>query len=172
MGKVLIINIIRFIVLIATQVFLLKNIGYYNLSIPYLYILFILLLPFEIPNFLLFILAFFTGLTIDVFYDTLGLNAAACTVLAFVRIVFINLTVQRDGFDNEPDPSLGLMGFRWFIFYAVILTFFHHLILFSFENFKFSELGYILVRVISSTLFTVLLMLITEFTFFSKKTRK
>lgn len=172
MGKVLIINIIRFIVLIATQVFLLKNIGYYNLSIPYLYILFILLLPFEIPNFLLFILAFFTGLTIDVFYDTLGLNAAACTVLAFVRIVFINLTVQRDGFDNEPDPSLGLMGFRWFIFYDVILTFFHHLILFSFENFKFSELGYILVRVISSTLFTVLLMLITEFTFFSKKTRK
>lgn len=172
MGKVLIINIIRFIVLIATQVFLLKNIGYYNLSIPYLYILFILLLPFGIPNFLLFILAFFTGLTIDVFYDTLGLNAAACTVLAFVRIVFINLTVQRDGFDNEPDPSLGLMGFRWFIFYAVILTFFHHLILFSFENFKFSELGYILVRVISSTLFTVLLMLITEFTFFSKKIRK
>ena len=128
MGKVLIINIIRFIVLIATQVFLLKNIGYYNLSIPYLYILFILLLPFEIPNFLLFILAFFTGLTIDVFYDTLGLNAAACTVLAFVRIVFINLTVQRDGFDNEPDPSLGLMGFRWFIFYAVILTFFLSLI--------------------------------------------
>lgn len=172
MGKVLIINIIRFIVLIATQVFLLKNIGYYNLSIPYLYILFILLLPFGIPNFLLFILAFFTGLTIDVFYDTLGLNAAACTVLAFVRIVFINLTVQRDGFDNEPDPSLGLMGFRWFIFYAVILTFFHHLILFSFENFKFSELGYILIRVISSTLFTVLFMLITEFTFFSKKVRK
>lgn len=172
MGKVLIVNTIRFIVLIATQVFLLKNIGYYNLSIPYLYILFILLLPFGIPNFLLFILAFFTGLTIDVFYDTLGLNAAACTVLAFVRIVFINLTVQRDGFDNEPDPSLGLMGFRWFIFYAVILTFFHHLILFSFENFKFSELGYILVRVISSTLFTVLFMLITEFTFFSKKVRK
>ncbi len=172
MGKVFIVNIIRFIVLIATQVFLLKNIGYYNLSIPYLYILFILLLPFGIPNFLLFILAFFTGLTIDVFYDTLGLNAAACSVLAFVRIVFINLTVQRDGFDNEPDPSLGLMGFRWFIFYAVILTFFHHLILFSFENFKFSELGYILVRVISSTLFTVLFMLITEFTFFSKKVRK
>jgi len=172
MGKLLVINIIRFIVLIATQVFLLKNIGYYNLSIPYLYILFILLLPFGIPNFLLFLLAFFTGLTIDVFYDTLGLNAAACTVLAFVRIIFINLTVQRDGFDNEPDPSLGIMGFRWFIFYAVILTFFHHLVLFSFESFKFSEIGYTLVRVLSSTAFTVLLMLITEFAFFTKKVRK
>ncbi|MDO8993391.1 MAG: rod shape-determining protein MreD, partial [Daejeonella sp.] len=93
MGRAVIINSIRFILLIATQVFLFKNIGYYNLSIPYLYILFILLLPFGIPNTLLFVLAFFTGITVDVFYDTLGLNAIACTVMAFVRIVFISVTV-------------------------------------------------------------------------------
>ncbi len=171
MGRVVITNSIRFLLLIATQVFLLKNIGYYNLSIPYLYILFILILPFRIPNALLFFLAFFTGLTIDVFYDTLGLNAAACTVMAFVRIIFINLTVQRDGFDNEPEPSLGIMGFRWFIFYAFILTFSHHFILFTFESFKFSELGFTLIRVLMSTLFTVFLMLITEFAFFRKKVR-
>ncbi|SDM44506.1 hypothetical protein SAMN05421813_11271 [Daejeonella rubra] len=171
MGRVVITNSIRFLLLIATQVFLLKNIGYYNLSIPYMYILFILILPFGIPNGLLFLFAFLTGLTIDVFYDTLGLNAAACTVMAFVRIVFISLTVQRDGFDNEPEPSLGIMGFRWFIFYAFILTFSHHFILFTFENFKFTEIGYTLIRVILSTLFTVFLILITEFAFFRKKVR-
>ena len=171
MGRVVITNSIRFLLLIATQVFLLKNIGYYNLSIPYLYILFILILPFGIPNGILFLLAFLTGLTIDVFYDTLGLNAAACTVMAFVRIIFINLTVQRDGFDNEPEPSLGIMGFRWFIFYAFILTFSHHFILFTFENFKFTEIGYTIIRVITSTFFTVFLMLITEFAFFRKKVR-
>lgn len=171
MGRIVITNSIRFLLLIATQVFLLKNIGYYNLSIPYLYILFILILPFGIPNALLFLLAFLTGLTIDVFYDTLGLNAAACTVMAFVRIIFINITVQRDGFDNEPEPSLGIMGFRWFVFYAFILTFCHHFILFTFENFKFTEIGYTLLRVIMSTLFTVFLMLLTEFAFFRKKVR-
>lgn len=171
MGRALIINSIRFIVLIATQVFLLKNFGYYNLSIPYLYILFILLLPFGIPNALLFLLAFFTGITIDVFYNTLGLNALACTVMAFVRIVFISVTVQSNGFDNEPEPSLGIMGFRWFVFYATILTLFHHLVLFSFETFKFSELGYTLIRVVLSTLFTVFLIIITEFAFFQKKIR-
>lgn len=171
MGKALIINFLRFIVLVATQVFLLKNIGFYNLSTPYLYILFILLLPFGIPNWLLFFLSFMTGLTVDVFYDTLGLNALACTVLAFVRIVYISLTVQRDGFDNEPEPSLGIMGFRWFIFYAIILTFFHHLILFTFESFRISELGFTLMRVISSALFTIFLMLVTEFAFFRKKVR-
>ena len=172
MGSIFFTNTIRFIVLISLQVFFLKNIGYYNLVTPYLYILFILLLPFGIPKWLLFFLAFVTGLTVDVFYDTLGLNAAACTVLAFVRIIFISITVQRDGFDNEPIPSLGIMGFRWFIFYAFILTFFHHLILFTFESFRFYELGYTVLRAVFSSVFTVILILITEFLFFRKKVRK
>lgn len=171
MGRVITINFIRFILLIATQVFLLKNIGYYNLSVPYLYILFILLLPFGIPNWLLFFLAFSTGISIDVFYDTLGLNAAACTFMAFVRILYISITVQRDGFDNEPEPSLGIMGFRWFLFYSLILTVSHHFILFTFESFKFSDLGYTLLRVLLSSIFTVILILITEFAFFRKKLR-
>jgi hypothetical protein len=171
MGRAILINTIRFVLLIATQVFLLKNTGYYNLSIPYLYILFILLLPFNIPNGLLFLLAFISGLTVDVFYDTLGLHALACSVLAFVRIVFISVTVQRDGFDNEPEPRLGIMGFRWFVFYATILAFFHHLFLFTFEAFRFSELGHIMVRVLLSTLFSTILILITEFVFYRKKVR-
>ena len=171
MEGTLIKNSIRFVLLIASQVFLLKNIGYYNLSIPYLYILFIMLLPFRIPNVLLFLLAFFTGIIVDGFNDSMGLNAIACTVMAFVRIVFISITVQRSGFDNEPEPSLGIMGFRWFVYYAVILTFFHHLILFSFETFRFSELWFTLLRVIMSTFFPVSLILISEFYFFRKKIR-
>lgn len=171
MGRALVINTIRFILLIATQVFLLKNIGYYNLSVPYLYILFILLLPFNIPNGLLFLLAFISGLTVDVFYDTLGLHALACSVMAFVRIVYISVTVQRDGFDNEPEPRLGIMGFRWFVFYAVILAFFHHLVLFTFEAFRISEFGFTIIRVLLSVLLSTILILVTEFVFYRKKVR-
>ncbi len=171
MGRIIIVSIIRFILLIATQVFLLKNTGYYNISVPYLYILFILLLPFNIPNGLLFLLAFVTGLTVDVFYDTLGLHALACSVMAFVRIVFISVTVQRDGFDNEPEPRLGIMGFRWFVFYAIILAFFHHLVLFTFEAFRISEFGYTMIRILLSALLTTFLILVTEFVFYRKKVR-
>jgi rod shape-determining protein MreD len=103
MSRVIIINLVRFILLIFLQVFLLKNISLYNLSTPYLYILFVLLLPFEIPNLLLFLLAFILGLIVDAFYDTPGLHAASCVLLAFVRVLFISITVQKDGFDN---PSL------------------------------------------------------------------
>jgi len=172
MSRMILINLIRFIMLVFLQVFLLKNISLYNLSTPYLYILFILLLPFETPNVLLFVLSFLLGLSIDAFYDTPGLHAAACVLLALVRVLFISVTVQKDGFDNEPEPTLSIMGFRWFFTYALVLTLFHHFFLFNLEVFRFTELEYTLTRFILSSVFTVFLMLISGLLFFRKKERK
>jgi rod shape-determining protein MreD len=172
MIRTIIINILRFIVLVFIQVFLLKNITLYNLSTPYLYIMFILLLPFETPNLLLFVLAFALGLTIDAFYDTPGLHAAACVVLALVRVLFISITVQKEGFDNEPEPTLSIMGFRWFFTYIVVLTLFHHFFLFNLEVFSFSGMQYTLMRVILSSVFTILLILVSGLLFYRKKERK
>ena len=165
-------NLVRFIVLVFIQVFLLKNISLYDLATPYLYILFILLLPFETPNILLFALAFIMGLTIDAFYDTPGLNAAASVILAFVRILFISITVQKDGFDNEPEPTLSIMGFRWFFTYVLLLTVCHHFILFNLEAFSISELQYTLSRFLLSSVFTIFLILISGLLFFRRKERK
>jgi len=172
MSRAILINLLRFVLLVFLQVFLLKNITLYNLSTPYLYILFILLLPFEIPNVLLFALAFILGLTIDAFYDTPGLHAASCVLLAFVRILFISITVQKDGFDNEPEPTLSVMGLRWFFTYAFVLTLFHHFFLFNLEVFRFSEIPYTLTRFVLSSIFTVFLMLLTGFLFYRRKERK
>jgi rod shape-determining protein MreD len=172
MSKTIIVNILRFIVLVFIQVFLLKNIDLYNLSTPYFYILFILLLPFEVPNVLLFVLAFMLGITIDAFYDTPGLHAAACVVLAFVRILFISITVQKDGFDNEPEPTLSIMGFRWFLTYAVVLTLVHHFFLINLEAFSLSQIEFTISRILLSSLFTVFLMLISGLLFFKRKERK
>lgn len=171
MSRAILINIIRFFVLVFLQVFLLKNVTLYNLSTPYLYILFILLLPFETPNIVLFALSFILGLTIDAFYDTPGLHAASCVILAFVRILFISITVQKEGFDNEPEPTMSNMGFRWFFTYALILTLFHHFFLFNLEVFRFSEIPYTLSRFVLSSIFTVFLMLLIGFLFYRRKER-
>jgi rod shape-determining protein MreD len=172
MSRTIIVNLLRFVILVFIQVFLLKNITLYNLSTPYLYILFILLLPFEIPNILLFALSFVLGLTIDAFYDTPGLHASACVLLALVRILFISITVQKEGFDNEPEPTLSVMGLRWFFTYALVLTLFHHFFLFNLEIFRFSEIPYTLGRFVMSSIFTVFLMLLSGFLFFRRKERK
>jgi hypothetical protein len=89
-----------------------------------------------------------------------------------VRILFISITVQKEGFDNEPEPTLSIMGFRWFFTYALILTVFHHFFLFNMEVFRFSEIQYTLGRVLLSSLFTVFLILVSGLLFFKSKERK
>ena len=172
MSRIILINLLRFITLVFIQVFLLKNLALYDLPICYPYILFLLLLPFGMPNILLFALAFITGLSIDAFYDTPGLHAASCVILAFVRILFINITVSKEGFDNEPEPTLSVMGFRWFFAYTVTLTLIHHFVLFAIESFNLSGLQYTIGRFLVSSFFTVIFILISGLIFFRRKERK
>ena len=167
-SKVIFINIFRWVVLLFVQIFLLRGIGFYNLSTPFIYTLFILVLPFNIPNLLLYILAFITGLTIDAFYDTLGVHTAACVALAFVRILFISVSLNRESMD-EPEPSLGNMGVKWFTLYTILCILAHHVVVFFLEAFKLTEFGYTIGRTLLSAAFTLFIILITEFIFHNRK---
>ena len=167
-SKTIFINIIRWVVLLFVQIFLLRNLNYYNLSTPFIYVLFILVLPFKTPNLLLFLLAFLTGLTMDAFYDTLGVHASACTALALVRISFIGVSLNRDAFD-EPEPSLGNMGLKWFALYSFLCVLVHHLVVFFLEAFKFNELAYTFGRALLSVLLTMFIILLVEFIFHNRK---
>jgi rod shape-determining protein MreD len=167
-SKTIFLNLFRWFVLLFVQIFLLRNLSFYNLSTPFIYVLFILVLPFRIPNLLLFLIAFGTGLTMDTFYDTMGVHASACVALALVRILFISVSLNRDAID-EPEPSLGNMGFKWFSIYAVLCVFIHHLVVFFLEAFKLSEFLYTLSRSLLSILFTLFLVLLTEFIFHNRK---
>src|SRR3546814_20394991 len=113
MVKVLSYNIIRFFVLVALQVFLFKNMGYHNLATPFPYLLFILLLPVGIPNFVLYGLAFLIGLTIDAFSDSLGVNAAACVSLARGCFIFIRIMLQCHHNELYIKLLLATVVFRW-----------------------------------------------------------
>ncbi|MFB5944859.1 rod shape-determining protein MreD [Albibacterium profundi] len=171
MAKLFIENIIRFIVLILAQVFLFKNIGYYNLASPFPYIMALMLLPAKIPKVLLFVIAFLTGITIDTFYDTLGIHAAACITLAWARIVFINLTLQDDDYDASSTPGIGQMSFRWFLIYALILSFFHHSALYILEVFSLNNFLYTLTSILFSCIFTTILIVLFELILYRRKKR-
>jgi len=171
MGRILLLNIIRFILLVAMQVFLFKNMGYYNLAVPYPYILFLLMLPLGIPNWLLFFISFFTGLAVDTFYDTLGVHAAASVSLAALRILFISLTVQFENHETFATPSVSEMSFRWFFIYSLVLSLLHHFVLTLLEAFSFSNFHYTLIRTVLSCIFTLLLLLLFSLLFYRKSRR-
>ena len=171
MAKVFSYNIARFVVLVMLQVFLFKNMGYYNLATPFPYILFILLLPVGIPNFILFFLAFLTGITVDAFYDTLGVNAAACAALAWGRIHFIRITLQSDQHESQMTPLVGNVPFAWYFLYVSVLSLFHHAVLFMLETFTFHQFHYTVTRILLSCIFTVVIILLFSLLFYRKKQR-
>ena len=90
-------NIIRFLVFILVQVFVLDNIPpLHQFVVPIIYFLFILWLPFSISRFWLMVIGFFTGLSLDYFTMTPGLHAAACVLISYARPFVINVLTPKD----------------------------------------------------------------------------
>jgi hypothetical protein len=157
-------NIIRFIVLVGVQVLLIKNIELGRFINPFIYVLFIIVLPFETPK-----CGFILGITIDMFYDTAGMHAAACVFMAYVRPGILKLFSPRDGYEFGTQPTIQYLGVPWFISYSTILVLLHHFVLFFVEVFRFSEFFSTFFRVIISTIFTVLLVVVSQYLFNRKK---
>ena len=152
----------QFIFLVLLQVLILNNIQFSGYVNPYLYIIFILWLPFDIPKSFLLLTAFFLGLMIDIFSSTLGMHTSACVFMAFCRPFVLQLIAPRDGYDVNQNPGIADFGFRWFLTYAASLTLLHHLFLFFVEVFRFSDFFHTLGRITVSTIFTILLIIICQ----------
>lgn len=164
-------NSARFILLVLLQVFLLNKINFFGYLNPYIYILFIMLLPFETPGWLLLLLAFLTGLVIDMFANTPGLNAAAAVLMAFMRPAVINLVGNKPDYDQSGEPSMRDMGFQWFLPYAIMMVIIHHLALNLIDVFNFHEMGQTFLRVILSSTFTIIFILLAQYMFSGQKER-
>lgn len=166
--KVISKNLLRFVLLIFIQVAILNNIQLSGFLNPYLYILFILLLPFETPNWLLLVLSFILGLSIDVFSNTIGMHASACVFMAFLRPYILNYLSVRDEYEIGTTPEIHHYGFAWFLKYTMLLVLAHHGFLFFVEMFSFTNFSETIVRIIFSSFFTVILIIISQFLVFKK----
>ena len=152
-----------FIILILLQVLLFNNIQFSGYVNPYVYLMFILLLPVEIPSWILLLLSFGTGFIIDLFSGSPGMHASATLLAGFVRPYILTIISPRDGYEGRSEPSILNFGFRWFLTYAVLIVIVHHTALFYLEVFRFTDFFRTLLRVMLSSLFTVIFIMVFEF---------
>jgi hypothetical protein len=162
-------NIARFVLLALTQVFVFNKIQVTGYISPQVYVLFILMLPFEISGFWLLAWGFGMGLTVDFFMHTPGMHAAAAVTLAFLRPGVIRLVGKKDDVEPWQYPNVRDSGPMWFLAYTLILVFLHHLILFYLEVFRFSEFFYTMLKVLINTVLTTMIIMLVQFLFFSRK---
>ncbi|TRX37079.1 rod shape-determining protein MreD [Flavobacterium restrictum] len=155
MNSTLLVNILRFILLLAVQVIVFNNMNFLGYISPFPYILFIILYPVNGNKTGLLLSSFLLGLIMDLFSNSGGVHATACLSLAYLRpYIFkfsfgLSYEYQTVKLNDVVTPE------RFsFILVAVLL---HHLILFILEAFQFSIILDVLLRTLLSTVFTIIL---------------
>jgi hypothetical protein len=160
-------NIFRLFIFIVVQVYVLDKLPpLHRFVIPILYYLFILWLPFSLNRLSLLLIAFVTGLMLDYFTQTPGLHAAACVLIAYVRPFIISILIPKDTAEfNYREPSPRAMGWAPYSVYVFILTVLHHTYLTLLEWLQFGTFLDFIIKVLSTTGISLLLIFTVELLF-------
>jgi rod shape-determining protein MreD len=159
-------NILRFLFFILLQVTIIRHLDlgiYFN---PFLFIGAILMLPLTLDKSVVLLIAFTSGLIIDMFYNTIGMNAAACTIMAYCRPRTLSFYSPAGKYSVDAAATISSMGIRWMVGYGGTLIFIHHFILFYLEMFSLHDFFTTFLKVILSAIITLILFLITQALFF------
>lgn len=158
----------RFVLLLLLQVLLLNNINFLGYINPYLYVLFIILYPFNASHTLFIFLSFLLGWSVDIFEDSGGINAAACLVAAFIRPALLRFSFGVSYDYQTIKFSITQPGARFS--YVAILVIVHHFVLFLLEFFSFAHFLLLVKKTLFSAIFTIILVFLS-LALFNRKSR-
>ncbi len=159
----LIANTLRFLLLVLLQALVIDHVDLANgWVVPYLYVLFLFMLPLDIPAWAGMLIGAFTGLVMDFFSNTPGMHAGACTLLMYTRTWVLRALAPREGYDQGLRATVADMGLAWYMTYTGLLVLVHHLWLFYVEMFRFDGFFSTLLRVLASGAATVVLCLLAQ----------
>ena len=150
-----------FVVLVLVQVLVLNHIHILGYATPFFYIYLIVKMEYRIPRYLILLIGFLLGLTIDMFTNTLGINASATVFLAFLQPFFLKMFAPRD-VEDDLIPERKQIGTWSFCKYVVLCVCVHHSVLLMLEYFTFVGILQTLIRIVVCSLFTIIMILTTD----------
>ncbi len=158
MNSALFINIFRFLLLLMVQIIIFNNMNFLGYISPFPYILFIILYPVNGNKYGLLMASFFLGLIVDIFSNSGGIHTTACLVLAYYRpyIFKFSFGVSYEYQTVKLNDVLTPERFS-FLLLAVLI---HHITLFILETFQMSFFFDTLLRILLSSIFTILICII------------
>ncbi len=152
---------IRFVALVATQILVLNKVQFGGYLNPYIYFLFILMLPLRTPPLVMIITGFALGFIVDFYSGLPGIHTASTLFIAYFRNRIIKVVIGLREEDFLSVPGFRDLGVFRFIYYAGVMVLIHHLILFFLEVFTFSNIFETLLRAGVNTIVSLLFMIVT-----------
>ncbi len=150
-----------FIGLVLLQVLVLNHMHINGYATPFFFIYIVLKYNSGVSRNVLMIWAFLLGLTVDILGNTPGMNAAAATVLAFMREPVLRLVTLRDSVEDF-EPGIKSMGFSPFFRYILLCTFLFCTILLVIDTFSFFNLPVLLLKILTDASITIICILCAE----------
>jgi rod shape-determining protein MreD len=118
-------------------------------------------IPTNISRSQMLTIAFLLGIIMDVFSNTLGIHAAACTLAGMFRNPLIRAFSDKE-LPEESSPSYRTLGVGAFMRYVLSLVALHHIALFSIESISLFDPVFLLIRIFACVILTSFLIFIVE----------
>ena len=134
--------------------------------------LFIMLLPFDVPSFLLLLIGFVLGMILDMFMNTFGLTASALVFFSFLRPIIFNWFRPKEEYDITKTPSIREMGWFWFLSVYSLLSFSFFVWFFLVEIFRISEIDLIIRNSLSSFIYSLAFAILFQYFYVGVKPKK
>lgn len=147
------------VVLILAQVLVFNHICLFGYAVAFVFIYTLIKLPLTMSKEWQFTAAFMLGLIIDIFSDTLGMNALSCTLVMAVRRPIIRLYVNRDDELSNAYPGYESFGSFSFVKYVLTMTLLYCCLFYLIESFFTIESIKAIIQIVASTVLTALLIL-------------
>ena len=168
MSRNLSILIITFLVLLPFQILVLGHLALFNIGFCFIYLLFLLLLPVETGYVQSMLGALVIGLVVDIFLGTLGIHAASCVFMMFLRPFWLRTITPRQGFEVNTIPSIDNYGLIWFLLYASPLVIMHSVAVFFLEAAGTGLFWRTLSKTGLTSLITLVFMVSLQYLFYPK----
>jgi rod shape-determining protein MreD len=160
-------EILLLVGLILLQVLLLNRINLFGYATPVVYSYFLLKLPVGRNVFYVIISAFIMGFIIDIFLNTPAMNAAAITIVAAFQRNIRNLFFDRNEYE-EFIPSIHTSA-KAFVRFTIFMVSLHITLLFFIESFTLFNLVNTLLRIVSSTIISIALIIAIDGLMYNEK---
>lgn len=163
-------NIFRFVLFLLLQIFICNHIHLFGFINPNIYLLALLLLPFDIPRPVQYLIAFATGFIVDIFQMTFGIHASAALLIMFLRPYWVAaLNIGKKKVEKMEVPIPGQKDLKWLVTYTSVLVLLHQILVTMLEVFSFYRFGYTMLGILVNTAFTTLLILCIQYIFMQGK---
>lgn len=159
-------NTIHLIGLILIQVLVIDQVSFGGLNTyisPIIIGTGIIILPAGWTANRLMLTAFITGIILDSFHNTLGINTSALVLLAFLRPLALKIVSPREGFESFVEPTVFTLKTGKYSIYASILFLGFHLTYFFLESLNTNTVLIIILKAIVSTIAALLLSLLYQY---------